>query len=180
MIRHQDIVCVSSLDWDVPWTSKQQIMHRLAAGNRILYVEEPVTMLAPFRVSARWTRWRAVVPRLRQAEKNLWVLTPPPMLPFGNLRPSVNRVNQAVLARYIRRAIRRLGLRDYLLWSYLPTAVDLVDRLEPRALVYHCVDEHSAFPGFVDPDVVRDGGARHRAASSAGWNPAGHQAIDNL
>ncbi len=155
MIRNQDIVCVSSLDWDVPWTSKQQIMHRLAAGNRILYVEEPVTMLAPFRVSARWTRWRAIVPQLRQAEKNLWVLTPPPLLPFGNLRPSVNRVNQAVLARYIRRAIRRLGFRDYLLWSYLPTAVDLVDHLAPRALVYHCVDEHSAFPGFVDPEVVR-------------------------
>jgi glycosyltransferase involved in cell wall biosynthesis len=31
----------------------------------------------------------------------------------------------------------------------------LVDRLDPVALVYHCVDEHSAFPGFVDPEVVR-------------------------
>jgi hypothetical protein len=38
------------------WTSKQQIMHRLAQTNRILYVEEPVTMLAPLKVPARWRR----------------------------------------------------------------------------------------------------------------------------
>ena len=48
MIQNRDIVCLSSLDWDAHWTSKQQIMHRLAEHNRVLYVEEPVTMLAPF------------------------------------------------------------------------------------------------------------------------------------
>ena len=26
----------------------------------------------------------------------------------------------------------------------------------PSLVVYHCVDEHSAFPGFVDPQVVRE------------------------
>ena len=51
--------------------------------------------------------------------------------------------------------IRRLGLRDSLLWTYLPTSVALLDRVPFNALVYHCVDEHSAFPGFVDPRVVR-------------------------
>ncbi len=155
MLRGRDIVCVSSLDWDAHWTSKQQIMHRLAAANRILYVEEPVTMLAPLKVPALWRRWRALVPRIRRAEPGLWTLTPPPLLPFGNVNPVVNRLNQWWLARYVRRATRRLGFRDYLLWTYLPTSVALVDRLEPVALVYHCVDEHSAFPGFVDPEVVR-------------------------
>lgn len=155
VLRGRDIVCVSSLDWDAHWTSKQQIMHRLAATNRILYVEEPVTMLAPLKVTALWWRWRALLPRLRQVEPGLWTLTPPPLVPFGNVRPSVNRLNQWWLAQYVRWAVRRLGLRDYLLWTYLPTSVALVDRLDPAALVYHCVDEHSAFPGFVDPDVVR-------------------------
>jgi len=155
VLRGRDIVCVSSLDWDAHWTSKQQIMHRLAATNRILYIEEPVTMLAPLKVPALWRRWTALIPRIRRAESGLWTLTPPPLLPFGNVRPVVNRLNQWWLARYVRWAARRLGFRDYLLWTYLPTAVALVDRLEPVALVYHCVDEHSAFPGFVDPEVVR-------------------------
>lgn len=155
MLRGVDIVCVSSLDWDAHWTSKQQIMHRLAESNRILYVEEPVTMLAPIKVPARWRRWRAVAPRLRKVQAGLWVLTPPPMLPFGNMRPAVNRANQAVLARYIRWAARQIGLEKAILWTYLPTSCALLDRLDPEAVVYHCVDEHSAFPGYVDPEVVR-------------------------
>ena len=68
VLRGRDIVCVSSLDWDAHWTSKQQIMHRLAATNRILYIEEPATMLAPLKVPALWPRWKAVFPRLRRAE----------------------------------------------------------------------------------------------------------------
>src|SRR5660398_231359 len=92
-------------------------------------------------------------PRLQKQEAGLWTLTPPPLLPFGNMRREVNRVNQWVLAAYIRRALRGLGFREHLLWTYLPTTVDLVDHLDPALLVYHCVDEHSAFPGFVDPEV---------------------------
>lgn len=155
MLRGHDIVCVSSLDWDVHWTSKQQIMHRLSAANRVLYVEEPVTLLAPFRVPERWARFRAVVPRLRREGPGLWVLTPPPLLPFGNLRPWINALNQRVLAAYIRWAERRIGFCDALLWTYLPTSISLLDHLPAGPLVYHCVDEHSAYAGFVSPDVVR-------------------------
>jgi glycosyltransferase involved in cell wall biosynthesis len=154
-MRGRDIVCVSSLDWDAHWTSKQQIMHRLSAANRILYVEEPVTMLAPLKVPARWRRWSALRPSIEKRSPGLWTLTPPPLLPFGNMIPLVNRVNQAVLAAYIRTAVGRLGFSEYLLWSYLPTAVHLLGRLSPAAVLYHCVDEHSAFPGFVRPEVVK-------------------------
>ncbi|MBC7293443.1 MAG: glycosyltransferase, partial [Thermoleophilia bacterium] len=175
---------VSSLDWDAHWTSKQQIVHRLAAKNRILYIEEPVTMLAPLKERRYWKRWRAVWPRLRAVEPGLWALTLPPLLPFGNLRRGINRANQWVISRYIRRAVCRLGLTQYLLWSYLPTAADLLDFLEPVAVVYHCVDEYSAFPGFVNPKTVRgyDERLSRRAdvvictaenlrRSRAGWNP---------
>jgi glycosyltransferase involved in cell wall biosynthesis len=196
MLRGKDIVCISSLDWNAMWTSKQQIMHRLAQTNRVLYVEEPVTMLAPLKVPDRWRRWRAVAPQLERAEAGLWKLTPPPVLPFGNMKSLVNDANQTVLARYIRWAIRRLQFdENYILWTFLPTALALLNRpgaarsavarhvlgerasgntmgggaaaggaaggsrrplLPPPALVvYHCVDEHSAFPGFVDPRVVR-------------------------
>ena len=164
MIEDLDIVCVSSLDWDAHWTSKQQIMHRLGRSNRILYVEEPVTMLTPFKIPHRWRRWGALVPRLRQVDGSVWILTPPPLLPFGNARASMNQVNQAVLARYVRWALRRLSFSDAcVIWTYLPATVWLLDHLvsqggvEPSLVVYHCVDEHSAFPGyFMSPDLVRE------------------------
>ncbi|MFH0915343.1 MAG: glycosyltransferase [bacterium] len=209
MLRGKDIVCISSLDWRAMWTSKQQIMHRLAQTNRVLYVEEPVTMLAPLKVRARWRRWGAVAPRLDRVDAGLWTLTPPPVLPFGNLRPGINRANQAILARYIRWATGRLWFdEEYILWTYLPTSVALLERFGvpparapgdftdggavgdqgaasgvpapgeaaragqvavsasgdrvsasgrrlPSLVVYHCVDEHSAFPGFVAPEVVK-------------------------
>jgi exopolysaccharide biosynthesis WecB/TagA/CpsF family protein len=155
MIRGQDIICVSSLDWEAHWTSKQQIMHRLAQTNRVLYVEEPVTALAPLKVPSHWRRWKAVVPRLRRVQAGLWVLTPPPLSPFGNMYPWINRANQTVLSGYIKWAARQIGLEDPLLWTYLPGSCALIDHLEVKAVIYHCVDEHSAFPGFIRPEVVR-------------------------
>ncbi|MBN1629948.1 MAG: glycosyltransferase [Thermoleophilia bacterium] len=175
MLRGKDIVCISSLDWSAMWTSKQQIMHRLAQTNRVLYVEEPVTMLAPFKVPARWRRWSATAPRLGRVDAGLWTLTPPPLLPFGNMKPGINSANQTLLAQYIRWAMNRLYFdEEYIFWTYLPTSLALPDRLggrtpaaradrpaagragrRPSLVVYHCVDEHSAFPGFVSPEVVK-------------------------
>ena len=164
MMQGKDIVCLSSLDWDAHWTSKQQVMHRLAESNRVLYVEEPTTMLAPFAVRERWKRWGAVWPRLRQAETSLWVLTPPPLLPFGNKRPGMNRANQAIVALYVRWAMKKLGFSDdHIFWTYLPATFATLERLyppgetsSPALVIYHCVDEHSAFPGhFISPEVVK-------------------------
>ena len=164
MIAGKDILCLSSLDWDTLWTSKHQIMHRLAQGNRVLYVDEPASMLAPLLVRARWKRWRAVYPRLHEAEKGLWVLTPPPVIPGGNKWPRVNRINQSIIARYVRWAMKRLAFsEEHIFWTYLPSTVDILDRLYPTGagersalVVYHCVDEHAAFPGyFISPELVR-------------------------
>jgi glycosyltransferase involved in cell wall biosynthesis len=141
------------------WGTMHQTMHRLAGPNRVLYVEEPVTMLAPLKVPALWRRWRHLIPRVGVVESGLWALTLPPLLPFGNMRPAVNRINQRVTAGYVRWAMRRLGFtRRPILWAYLPGSVELLDHLEgrfaPGLVVYHCVDEHSAFPGLLSPDVV--------------------------
>lgn len=155
MMRGRDIICMSSLDWDAHWTSKQQIMHRLAETNRVLYVEEPVTALAPLKVPSRWSRWKAVLPELRKAQPGLWVLTPPPLSPFGNMYPVVNQANQRLLAGYVNWAVRKIGMKDTILWTYLPGSCDLIDYVHPAAVVYHCVDEHSAFPGFIKPEVVK-------------------------
>jgi len=104
MLRGADIVCLSSQDWERMWGTMHQTMHRLAAENRVLYVEEPVTMLAPLKVPAYWRRWKHLVPRPRMVERGLWALTPPLVLPFGNMKPWINRINQRVIAAYVRAA----------------------------------------------------------------------------
>ena len=110
VLRGRDIVCVSSLDWDAHWTSKQQIMHRLG-GDEPHPLRRGAGHHARAPQGARlWRRWRALIPRMRRVEPGLWTLTPPPLLPFGNMRPVVNRLNQWWLARYVRWAARRAGL----------------------------------------------------------------------
>ena len=75
-------------------------------------------------------RWGAVAPRLNRMDAGLWTLTPPPLLPFGNMKPRLNSVNQAALARYLQWAMDRLYFdEEYIFWTYLPTSVALLDRL---------------------------------------------------
>ncbi len=153
MLRGRDIVVLSSLDYMAHWTSKQQIMHRWLPPTHPLRGRAGHHGGA-FQVPEAGSAGPAVPPTLRRAEFDLWTLTPPPVLPFGNVRPEINRVNQRIIASYIRWALSRLGFHDYILWSYLPATVSILPHLDPAALVYHCVDEHSAFPGFVTPEVV--------------------------
>jgi len=38
--RRQDVVCLSSIDWDFIWQGHQEIMSTLAAqGHRVLFIE---------------------------------------------------------------------------------------------------------------------------------------------
>ncbi|WP_018086323.1 glycosyltransferase [Desulfurispora thermophila] len=157
-ITNRTVVCISSIDWDPLWTRKQQVMSRLPASCPILYVEPPITLLSPLKDRAlrrRWLNWRGQLRRLPDRE-NIYLLTPPPVLPFGNKFRPVNRINQRWLLLFIRRAMRRLGLQNPLLWVYLPGSVDLVDALPHELLIYDCVDEHSAYTGLINRRVVLD------------------------
>ena len=129
MLRGKDIVCVSSLDWDAMWTSKQQIMHRLAQTNRVLYVEEPVTMLAPLKVPAHWRRWGAALPRCAGRCRSVDA-HPSAAAALRQHEPGGQPREPGVLARYIRWAMDRLYFdEEYIFWTYLPTSVALLDHL---------------------------------------------------
>ena len=45
------------------------------------------------------------------------------------------------------RMFREYGIDDYVLWYYTPMATEFTRRLNPRAVVYDCMDELSAFAG---------------------------------
>jgi glycosyltransferase involved in cell wall biosynthesis len=148
MITGQDIVCISSIDWGFLWQGHQEITSRLAqAGNRILYVENtgvrsPV-LADVARISERLRKWaRALLTGgVREVAPNIYVCSPLVMPPFGARWQRV--LNRYVLLPMVRRAARRLGMQDPLIWTYLPTdtAFDLIQLLRtPRSvLVYYCI-----------------------------------------
>lgn len=153
-LQNQDIICISSVDWEPLWTRKQQVMSRLPVSNRILYVEPPISWLSPIKDPACWGKWRTWKEGIRPLSDNIFLLSPPVMPPFGNVYTGVNRINQKILAGTIRDATRRLNMRDPILWTYLHSSAPLAGSLGEKLLVYDCVDEHSEYKGF-NPEAVR-------------------------
>jgi UDP-galactopyranose mutase len=48
---------------------------------------------------------------------------------------------------------RRLNLESYVAWFYTPMALPLVQRISPKAVIYDCMDELSAFLG-APPELI--------------------------
>jgi glycosyltransferase involved in cell wall biosynthesis len=152
MLSGQDFIIISSVEWNFLWQGPQEIASRLArAGNRVLYVENTGVRAPKWedarRVRQRVTRWAGAAVRrgVRQIEPNLFVCSPLVMPPFG--APWQEALNRRVLLKAITQSTSRLGLRDPVLWSFLPTntANDIIRLLRsPRSLVlYYCVADFS-------------------------------------
>ncbi|NLH49135.1 MAG: glycosyltransferase family 1 protein [Myxococcales bacterium] len=143
-----DIVCLASSSWDAMWVNSQHLMHRLAAQNRVLYVNN-LGLRAPGASRGDWHKITRRVGEwfsgLRQAEPNLWVFSPV-SLPLHD-HASIRRFNQWNLKRTLRRHLTDLGFKQPLLWTFLPLGVQLIGSLDESLVIYHCVDDYAANPG---------------------------------
>jgi glycosyltransferase involved in cell wall biosynthesis len=144
-LQGRDIVCVGFADWDTElWTNQHHLMSRLARDNRVLFVES----LGLRRPQLAGRDLKRIAKRLRRGlalprrVDGLYVLSPL-VLPFHRHR-IVRELNRRLLPLLVRRATRRLGLEQPILWAYVPQAEVLIDTLDPSLVVYHCVDDIAA------------------------------------
>lgn len=148
MLSGRDIVYISSIEWNFVWQVHQEIALRLAqAGNRVLYIENTGIRSPGLqdagRVARRLKHWISSLRSrgVRQVAPNIYVCSPFVLPPFGS--GWRRQINRHLLLPLVQRAARSLGMRDVLLWTYLPTdtAVDLIRLLRtPRSItVYYCV-----------------------------------------
>jgi len=122
------MVCFCHLRWDFVYQRPQHLMSRFARERRVLFFEEPVPGAeAHARIIARGDNVTVVVPELP---------------------PELSRAEALAAHRaLVNRTLDQLGFVDYVLWFQTPMALDVADHLEPRAIVYDCMDELSAFKG---------------------------------
>ncbi len=140
-----DVVCFSN-DWDGDPLSKMHIMRILARDNRILWVNSLGNRSA--RATRRDARRAAKKIRdaaagLREVEPGLHVLTPLYVPAYGN--GAVRALNGLIVRFQVLGAMRRLGMRAPISWSFLPSAAPIAGTLGEKLVVYHAVDEFSAF-----------------------------------
>jgi glycosyltransferase involved in cell wall biosynthesis len=148
MISGRDFIFLSSIEWEPLWQAHQELASRLArAGNRVLYIENTGVRSPGIRDASRLvTRLRKWAGGLgsggvREVEPGLHVCAPLVLPPFGS-RPA-RELNRRLLVPLVARRARLLGMRDPVVWTYLPTdtAAAFIERLRtPRSLVvYSCL-----------------------------------------
>jgi glycosyltransferase involved in cell wall biosynthesis len=133
---HPDVICLSHLRWDFVFQRPQHLLTRCAREHRVFFVEEPLFQ-------------GGITPHLRvEADGPVTVVVP--HLPEGLPRPDCTTAQRALLDDFIEAE----DIRDYVLWYYTPMALDFTRHLSPRAVVYDCMDELSAFQGA--PAALRE------------------------
>lgn len=153
----RDIVCIGSADWatELP-INQHQLMGRLAAENNVLFVESlglRKPQLAGRDLSRLWRRLKRGLRGARPAPEGLHVLSPL-VLPLHS-KEAVRKLNRWLLRRQVKRAARKLGMSEPILWAYVPQAEAVIHVLDPSLVVYHCVDDVAAQKG-VDADSFRE------------------------
>ena len=149
----RQIVCISTSNYYPVPTRKQNVMNRLQDAE-VIYIDPPVTILAPLKDRSAFKRLTAFRKPGQKAKDNITVYSPPLVFPFFNKYRWINRINQKMIARYIRKRMKEHGFTEPYLWCYTPTSCDLIHLIPNRGVIYDCVDRHSAYKGMIDPVVV--------------------------
>lgn len=144
-LKGRDLVVFSN-DWDGDPLSKTHIMRILAKDNRILWVNS-IGNRAPkanaHDVKRIFKKLSTFTEGIREVEPNLFVLAPLAIPFYGSAQ--IRKANRMLLRLQIQRAMRQLRFKDVISWSFLPASAPVSGTLGEKLVVYHCVDEFSAF-----------------------------------
>lgn len=154
-LRGRDVICFSH-DWGGDPLSKNHLMRLLARRNRVLWVNS-IGYRAPTASRADAARalrkMREALRPMREVEPNLFVLNPVAIPAYG--RAWARGLNRWCLRAQVKRAMRRLRFSRPINWVFNPAAAVIAGTLGEEMVVYHCVDEYSAFSG-VSPRSMAD------------------------
>lgn len=145
MLKNQDIICISSIDWDFIWQANQEIMFTLANnGNRVLFVENTglrsLTLSDLPRIKKRIQNWFKSIKGFREESENLYIYSPL-LLPFPYSRIA-RLINRYLILSALKRWMHCVGFERPLIWTFLPTplSLDIVHNINYCALIYYNID----------------------------------------
>lgn len=149
MLKNENIICISSIDWDFIWQGHQEIMSALAKnGNRVLFVEN-TGVRAPglrdiSRIRDRIKNWFKGVKGIRKEDENLYVYSPL-VLPFP-YSWLARWINKHLILSVLERWIKVMDFSDPIVWTFLPTplTLDIAGNINKKLFIYYCIDNFSA------------------------------------
>lgn len=149
MLKGENIICISSIDWDFIWQGHQEIMSVLAKnGNRVLFIENTGVRMPGFRdirrIRDRIKKWFSGVSGIRKEMDNLYVFSPL-ILPFPYLRIA-GWINRHIVLSILKKWIKIMNFDNPVIWVFLPTplSLNIIDNLDSKAVIYYCIDNFRA------------------------------------
>lgn len=134
-----DVLCFSHLRWHFVFQRPQHLLSRCARSRRVYFFEEPV--------EAESHAWLDVA---LDPATNVHVVVP-------HLPPNLSEEQQhRTQAELLRSLCSQHAISDHVQWFYTPMALPISRALTPRARVYDCMDELSAFKGAPKQLIQRE------------------------
>lgn len=149
------VIVLSAIDWHFIWQGYQK-RSKLFADNgfSVFYVEStakrnPKLNDVPRIIKRILNRKRVNLPGENPIPENLTVISPVILPSTWNLFRSVNK---RFFIKKFARGLKERGIEKPIVYCYLPTqtSLDIIEELDPLLVIYHCVDNFSAFPGVSD------------------------------
>ncbi len=154
VLQNRDIICFSH-DWTGLPLSKTHFMRLLSKNNRVLWVNSigyRPPKLARYDAGRAFRKLTAMLSRIHEPEPNIFVLNPFVIPTQG---PIARAVNKQILTLQIRSAMRKLGFYRPINWIFNPAAGVVARAFQEDLLIYHCVDEYTAFDGVSAQSLAR-------------------------
>jgi len=150
MIENRDIIIVGIQSWDIKIGSNcKNIALEFAKKNRVLYVNSPVSRLVALKDKDLMKLYRSKNDvHIKKVSDNLWTFYPQKMiesvssLTINFLFDLLNKRNNKIFASEIKKAIKKLGLKDYIIFcdSDMFRSFYLKELLQPKLFVYYTRD----------------------------------------
>src|SRR5690242_15874720 len=161
MLQDKSIICFGGEDW---WYhhphSKNHLMRRFArAGNKVIFVNSISMGLAPVKSGELLPRvkrkLKSYAKLARTTEEGITVVSPAVVPFFGSAAAAAT--NRRLLTVQISSLAKRRGLSKPILWIAIPTAVEIIGRLDERMVIYHVSDKYDAntMDHATDPSLIR-------------------------
>ena len=159
MLKGENIICISSIDWNFVWQGHQEAMSTFARnGNRVLFIEN-TGVRGPrigdiSRIKDRIKNWFKGVKGIRKEIDNLYVFSPL-VLPFPYSRIA-RWINCHLLLPVLERWMEVMDFNDPIIWTFLPTglSLDLISNIDNKLVVYYCIADFEKL--VPNPHKIRD------------------------
>ncbi len=159
----ETILCIATRVWHSLWRSTQQYMSRLAAQNRVLFIEPGRNPDQPMFAELVRNFAFYFAPHIQNVQENLLAIPTASSLPYARRylprfvlqtsTPLIAKINAQILIQQVRRATQMLDVEAPILWLYEPGHLHLIGKFGEKLVCYFVYDE---YPNFVHNRRIKE------------------------